>query len=380
MHSPVADTFQPTHLTEMTKEEYSEYSKRIFSIRSEKEFNEAAIYAFRIQYENCPVYREYADLIGTNAEAVDHFTKIPFLPIGLFKKRIVETENGIGFGEGAEKIFSSSATTGMHSSSHIVKDISLYEKSFLKGFEYFYGSPSGYVFLGLLPSYLEREGSSLVYMVDRLMRESSDPDNGYYLYDYGNLYSKLEKLSGSGKKVILFGVTFALVEMAEKMPDIPFGDLIIMETGGMKGRGKEVDRKEFHDRLKKKFSVKSVHSEYGMAELLSQAYSYGDGIFMSPPWMKVSAKDIRDPFKPAASGTEGRLDIIDLANINSCCFIETEDRGETFEKYPSGLSEACCLNKKTCHVPSEVPSEAMTCFTVNGRILNSEIRGCNMLL
>lgn len=334
----------------MDFEEYSNYRKRIFSISGEEDFRQAAMDAFRIQYRSCPVYRKYVDLTGTDVSYIKEPEDIPFLPISLFKSELIETDNDTGTDRN-EVIFSSSATTGMKSSSHIVKDISIYEESFTEGFRHFYGNESEYTILGLLPSYLERTGSSLVYMVDRLMENSGSPDNGYYLYEYRELESKLLELKEKGRKTILFGVTFALLDMAETIDPVSFRDLIVLETGGMKGRGKETSREEVHRILTETLGIEKVHSEYGMAELLSQAYSKGDGIFMTPPWMKVYIRDIHNPFR-TRNVNEGGLNIIDLANINSCCFIETEDRGHF-----SGNG-----------------------FTVDGRIRNAETRGCNMLI
>lgn len=333
--------------------DYKGYIDGIFSIKDSESFRKAALEAFSLQYKYNPVYREYADLTGIVPENVTDIDQIPFLPIKLFKNRKVETALDMDYSGLEQKTFTSSATTGMIPSSHIVRDISIYEKSFLKGFEQFYGKPSEYAFLGLLPSYLERDGSSLVYMVDRLMKESADPDNGYYLYNYTELEGKLRELKDKHKKTILFGVTFALLEMAGTVHDMEFPDLIVIETGGMKGRGKEVRREEVHKILETKFSVKAVHSEYGMAELLSQAYSCGQGVFRTPEWMKVMARDLYDPFSYVKTGHSGGLNIIDLANINSCCFIETEDKGRV-------MSDGS--------------------FTVEGRIKDAELRGCNMLI
>lgn len=240
-------------------------------------------------------------------------------------------------------------------SRHCVTDLSLYEKSFLAGFRHFYGAPEEYVILALLPAYLEREGSSLVYMADRLIKESGHPESGYYLYDHDRLFSTLTELRRGGRKTLLLGVAFALLDFTEKYRIEGPNDswLTVMETGGMKGRREELTRAELHRRLSAGFGLSSVHSEYGMCELLSQAYSAGDGVFRTPPWMKVLIREINNPFKESAPGERGIIHIIDLANRNSCSFIETEDTGRA---WPDGT------------------------FTVEGRLQGSERRGCNMLI
>ena len=254
-----------------------------------------------------------------------------------------------------QKIFYSSSTTGQTPSRHCVLDISLYEESFLGGFRQFYGEPEDYVILALLPSYLEREGSSLVYMADRLIRESGRPESGYYLYDHDRLFSTLTELRQRGQRTLLLGVAFALLDFTEKYSLEGPNDswLTVMETGGMKGRREELSREELHSRLSEGFGLQAIHSEYGMCELLSQAYSKGDGVFRTPDWMRVIIRDINDPFRDAAPGERGIINIIDLANRNSCSFIETEDVGRV---WPDGS------------------------FTVEGRLKGAERRGCNMLI
>jgi phenylacetate-coenzyme A ligase PaaK-like adenylate-forming protein len=249
-------------------------------------------------------------------------------------------------------VFSSSGTTGNQNSRHYVKDISLYEESFFRSFEMFFGKPDDYIILALLPSYLEREGSSLIYMVDHLMQKSDHPENGFYLHEYEELSGKLQILKNQGKKVILIGVSFALLDMAERHP-LDFPDLVIIETGGMKGRRQELVREELHNRLKKAFSVDRICSEYGMTELLSQAYSMGEGLFMTPPWMKILIRDTNDPFTLIADGRTGGINVIDLANIHSCSFIATQDLGK--------------MNKDGR-------------FEVLGRFDNSDVRGCNLMV
>ena len=254
-----------------------------------------------------------------------------------------------------QKIFYSSSTTGQTPSRHCVLNISLYEKSFLGGFRQFYGKPEDYVILALLPSYLEREGSSLVYMADRLIKESGRPEGGYYLYDHDRLFSTLTELRQRGHRTLLLGVAFALLDFTEKYslegPNASW--LTVMETGGMKGRREELSREELHRRLTEGFGLQAIHSEYGMCELLSQAYSKGDGVFRTPDSMQIVIRDINDPFRAAAPGERGIINVIDLANRNSCSFIETEDVGRA---WPDGS------------------------FTVEGRLKGAERRGCNMLI
>ena len=307
---------------------------------------------FQYQYGHCPQYRRYADLLEVRPESVSELNEIPFLPIRFFKQ--YEIMSSAEPDPVPQKIFYSSSTTGQTPSRHCVLDISLYEKSFLGGFRHFYGAPENYVVLALLPAYLEREGSSLVYMADRLIKESAHAESGYYLYDHGRLYGTLSALKARGQKTLLLGVAFALLDFTEHYTlegDNSFW-LTVMETGGMKGRREELSREELHSRLSRGFGLSSIHSEYGMCELLSQAYSSGDGIFRTPAWMKVLIMDINDPFREAGPGRRGIINIIDLANLYSCSFIETEDVGKTT---PDG-------------------------FTVEGRLAGAERRGCNMLI
>lgn len=344
---------------------------KIFSIQGPEQFNALALEAYEFQRENCPVYREYLNLIEKGEFHPESVEQIPFLPIRSFKSRDVLT------GPAAESgvVFTSSATTGMVPSHHIVKDISVYERSFREGFRNFYGESGSYNLLALLPSYLEREGSSLVYMAEKLIAETkaNGAEGGFFLYDHLNLLDNLKKLKG--RKTILLGVSFALLDFAKyakgQIPDPQerksiFSDVIIMETGGMKGRGEELSRKELHSRLSDAFISSPIHSEYGMCELLSQAYSFDEeGVFFTPPWMRALARGIQDPFKILSREPYalGGLNIIDLANINSCCFIETEDSGKVF-------SPEAGDTKRSVHPP----------FTVDGRIKNTERRGCNMLV
>jgi len=338
----------------------------IFNVKDEAHFRRVALEIFRMQSRMCAPYAEYLSILEIEPDAVTDLSSIPFLPIRYFKSRDVVCREELSAGNdktvniGIEKIFTSSATTGMVPARHPVKDISIYEESFLRTFSIFFGNPDKYTILALLPSYLEREGSSLVYMADKLIGLTGKKDSGFYLYNFEELHNTLTKLRNSSEKTILLGVSFALLDFIEKYK-IDFPALTIMETGGMKGRGADISRDKLHILLANGFGVEKIASEYGMAELLSQAYSYGDGLFRTPPWMRILIRDLNNPFKifDFENGEEditnrtGGINIIDLANINSCSFIETEDMGM---KRPGNL------------------------FTISGRISNSERRGCNMLL
>jgi phenylacetate-coenzyme A ligase PaaK-like adenylate-forming protein len=304
---------------------------------------------FRFQYQNNTIYQEYANRVGATPDKVTHWKGIPFLPISFFKTHQVKTTDFE-----PEFIFTSSGTTGSVTSGHPVKKLSLYEESFNRGFLHFYGDPSGYCILGLLPSYLERAGSSLVYMTEKLIKQSGHPLSGLYLYDFDLLARNLQKLKEENQKVILLGVTFALLDFAEAYP-MSLEPMIVMETGGMKGRKKEMTRQEVHSILKQRLGISAVHSEYGMTELLSQAYSKGDGLFECPPWMKICLRDEDDPLSLMETGQKkltGAINVIDLYNIYSCSFIATEDVGRI---YPDGK------------------------FEILGRMDHSDIRGCSLL-
>lgn len=320
---------------------------RIFKIKDDKDFNDLAIKIFHFQFENNPVYRNFVRNLSILPANITHYAQIPFLPVELFKSHKIVS------GDFSPQIcFSSSGTTGMAKSNHLIKDINLYKESFSKGFSYFFGDPEDYVILALLPSYLERDGSSLVFMVESLIEQSRKAESGFYLDELNSLHDLLVRLKDESKKVILFGVSFALLDLAAQFP-IDFPDLIIVETGGMKGRRKELVREELHDILKSAFTIDKVYSEYGMTELLSQAYSKGDGLFETLPWMKVLIRDMNDPFTMLPKGKTGGIDIIDLVNIYSCSFIATQDLGKKNE----GGS-----------------------FEVLGRFDNSDVRGCNLLV
>lgn len=320
---------------------------QIFSIQSEAHFDETAIHIFRHQAEHCQVYKEFISHLAVNPLAVTTINEIPFLPISFFKTHRV-VSNTLP----EEIIFSSSGTTGMVQSQHYVTDVSVYEDSFNKAFEQFYGAAKDTCILALLPSYLERDGSSLIYMVDALLRQSEHPQSGYFLHNHEELYERLKARQHSKEKTILIGVTYALLDFLESYP-IDFPELIVMETGGMKGKRKEMVREELHDILRKGFAVDAIHSEYGMTELLSQAYSAGEGIFDCPNWMKILLRDTNDPLTILHSKQTGGINVIDLANINSCSFIATQDLGRLL---PNGS------------------------FEVLGRFDNADIRGCNLLV
>ena len=319
----------------------------LFSISNQKQFEKIALKTFRYQYENNLVYQEFCDLLHTNVQKVKTLQQIPFLPIQFFKSHTVVSNN-----EAPQAIFTSSGTTGMTTSQHLVTDVSLYEESYRRGFSQFYGNIENYVVLALLPSYLEREGSSLIYMVEDLIQLSNQPESGFYLNNHDELIEKLIELDSQGQNVILIGVTYALLDLIEKRK-FQLQNTIIMETGGMKGKRKEMIREELHQQLCAGFGVSSIHSEYGMTELLSQAYSLGEGIFECPSWMQILIRDTEDTLSYITNGKTGGINVIDLANRNSCSFIATQDLGK---KYANGT------------------------FEVLGRFDNSDIRGCNLMV
>jgi phenylacetate-coenzyme A ligase PaaK-like adenylate-forming protein len=319
----------------------------IFTISNQKQFDKIALKVFRFQYENNLVYREFCDFLKTDVQKVKSIQQIPFLPIQFFKSHsVVSSTNPI------QTTFTSSGTTGMITSKHLVTDVSIYEESYRKGFSQFYGNIEDYVVLALLPSYLEREGSSLIHMVDDLIQLSNQPESGFYLHNYDELIAQLIQLDQAGQNVILIGVTYALLDLIEKHT-FQLENTIIMETGGMKGKRKEMIREELHQQLCEGFGVTAIHSEYGMTELLSQAYSLGEGIFECPSWMQLLVRDTEDALSYIREGKTGGINVIDLANINSCSFIATQDLGK---KYANGS------------------------FEVLGRFDHSDIRGCNLMV
>jgi phenylacetate-coenzyme A ligase PaaK-like adenylate-forming protein len=309
-------------------------------------FDEVALQVFAYQYEQVPVYREFCDSMRRTPDTVCTLNDIPFLPVQFFKSHEV-----IAQGYAAEKIFESSTTSGTIPSRHRVADIELYEQSYLRAFEIFYGDPRQYCLLALLPSYLDRGTSSLLYMADDLIRRSGHELSGFINKDFDELHKRLVLAQQQGQKIFLLGVTYALLDFSEQYP-MDLSGSIIMETGGMKGRRREMTREELHSTLQKAFNVKSIHSEYGMTELLSQAYSTGDGIFRCPPWMRVIARDPYDPMSYVGHDKTGALNIIDLANLYSCSFLSVSDLGRVYED---------------------------SSFEVLGRMDSADIRGCNLM-
>jgi hypothetical protein len=325
----------------------SKIREKIFS-NDNFNFEEIALQLFDFQYTHNLVYKQFVDYLKINAAEVQTVQQIPFLPIEFFKTHRILTKNAE-----TQKIFESSGTTGQITSKHLVADLALYEESFDKGFEQFYGNIEDWTILALLPSYLERDTSSLVYMVDDLIKKSKNPNSGFFLNNLDELAIKIKsQISNPKSQILLIGVTFALLDFAEQF-SMDLSDVIIMETGGMKGRREELTREEVHTILTKAFNVKTIHSEYGMTELLSQGYSKGSGIFEVPKWMKILKRDIYDPMNVSGTPGRGGLNVIDLANIYSCAFIATQD---------------------LVNIKSE--SE----FEVLGRLDNSDIRGCNLMV
>jgi len=324
----------------------NEMQSTTFSNPCPIKFSNFALQLFQYQYGLNKVYQEYCNYLNINPEKIKSIEEIPFLPVSFFKTHRVITGNFI-----PEITFFSSSTTGIQPSKHEIKDISLYEMSFIKSFEYFYGNPRQYVFLALLPSYLEREGSSLIYMIEKLMQLSGKKENDFFLYNHEQLFKILVELKKKKEKTILFGVTYALLDFIENYR-IDFPELILFETGGMKGRRKELIKKEVHHSLQEAFHLQNIHSEYGMCELLSQAYSTGNNIFNTPPWMKFLLRDEKNPLHVSNSLSEGAINIIDLANIHSCAFIATDDLGR---QNGNGVE-------------------------IIGRFDDAEIRGCNLLI
>ncbi|WP_420604340.1 acyl transferase [Flagellimonas sp.] len=320
--------------------------QHIFSIATPTEFELLALKVFGFQFKNNPVYQTFCKHLGKSPSNVLHVDEIPFLPIEFFK-----THKIVSSPKKPDAIFESSGTTAGNTSKHHVTDIELYRQSYNKGFASFYGPIEEYCVLALLPSYLEREGSSLVYMVNDLVARSKHPDSGFYLYDLKTLREKLAQLEKQRTKTLLIGVSFALLDLAEQHP-MNLKHTIIMETGGMKGRRKELIREELHFILKNAFGVSKIHSEYGMTELLSQAYSSGDGLFKCPPWMEVMTRNTEDPLSIQPHGKTGGINVIDLANVYSCSFIATQDLGKT---HKNGT------------------------FEILGRFDHSDIRGCNLM-
>lgn len=327
-------------------------SKNIFNIQTEQDFLNASLKTFRYQYENVEIYRKFVDYLNINTDEVDDLSKIPFLPIEMFKNHQILDKNMT-----TDLFFQSSGTTQMNLSKHFIANTDLYEESIYKSFEQFIGKPEDFIFLGLLPSYLEKQNSSLIYMVDYLMKKSAKPENGYFLYNHSDLFNLLNQLQH--KKVILFGVSFALLdfldychsEHSEETLSI-LENLIVIETGGMKGRKEEMTKDELLKILQEGFKTDKIYSEYSMTELLSQAYSLGNNEYQCPNWMRIKIRNAEDPFSYEKEGRTGAINIIDLANTHSCSFIATQDLGKI-------------IGDK---------------FQVLGRIDHSDIRGCSLLV
>jgi len=318
-----------------------------FNIHNNIDFSKIALEIFKFQANNCSVYKQFLSLLNVDIHKVKTINQIPFLPIQFFKShKILSSKNEI------KETFLSSGTTGNTQSKHYVTDISIYEESFSLGFEKFYGSIENYTVLALLPSYLERNGSSLIYMANYFIEKSKKSKSGFYINNLDELRENLIELDKNNEKVLLIGVSFSLLDLVESN-SFKLKNTVIMETGGMKGRRKELIRDELHRILKEGFGVDTIHSEYGMTELLSQAYSKGNGIFKCPPWMKILTRDTEDALTILPNGKSGGINVIDLANINSCSFIATQDLGKT---YADGT------------------------FEVLGRFDDSDIRGCNLMV
>tara|TARA_B110000881_G_C18566809_1_gene513137 strand:- start:628 stop:1605 length:978 start_codon:yes stop_codon:yes gene_type:complete len=321
------------------------FVEEIFNIHSEEEFVKICLQIYELQMDNNPIYSAYSQII-LKGEIPKKLEEIPFLPIEFFK-----TEQIICVTQKIEEIFLSSGTTG-NQSKHLVSDLSIYENSFQNAFQLFYGDITDYCILSLLPNYREREGSSLIYMVDDLIKRSKHPKSGFYLNNYKEVSETILELEKNGQKTLLIGVSYALLDLAKDYP-MKLENTIIMETGGTKGKRKELLKEELHKILKEAFSLDSIHSEYGMTELLSQSYSEGDNIFKTPPWKKVLIRDVNDPLTILGKNRSGGINIIDLANIYSCPFIATQDLGRLHEDES---------------------------FSVLGRFDNSDVRGCNLLV
>ena len=318
----------------------------IFDIKNDDEFTEIALQIFRFQVQNNPVYHRFIKYLNVDIQKVNKLTDIPFLPIQFFKDYKV-----VASPEPFDAVFKSSGTTGMTRSRHYVKFLNVYEESFTRAFSYFYGDITQYTILALLPSYIAQGDSSLVYMTQRLIEKTQHKNSGFYLHNHDALAKILRQLDAQNQKTLLIGVSYALLDLVEKH-NFNLRHTIVMETGGMKGRRKEMIRKELHEKLKKGFGVENIHSEYGMTELLSQSYSKGKGIFQSPPWQKILIRDTEDPFNYLPERKIGGINVVDLANMYSCSFIATQD-----------------LGRKTGNN-----------FEISGRFDHSDVRGCNLLI
>lgn len=330
---------------------YVNLTERIFSLPkgNDEAFNKLAVEVFNLQYANNKVYKAFVDQLKIDVTDVDTLFKIPFLPIEFFKTQKVVTAFAV---PNRPVSFTSSGTTQTGTSVHYVQDVTLYEESFGKCFRLFFGDPKDYCVLALLPSYLERSGSSLVYMAQKLIDDSKHPQSGFYLHNQDDLINTINNLKQQDQKTLLLGVSYALLDLADKNISLP-ANFVVMETGGMKGTRKEMLKEELHAVLKDKFKLETIFSEYGMTELLSQGYSLQNGLFQNPPWMRVLTRDTSDPFTYTTASKTGGINVIDLANINSCSFIATQDLGKI---HPDNT------------------------FELMGRFDNSDIRGCNLLI
>lgn len=322
--------------------------ENIFDIKTEQDFLAASLKTFRYQYNHVEIYRKFVDYLKINPDEIDSLVKIPFLPIEMFKNHDILSQN-----VSTDLYFQSSGTTQMNLSTHFIADENIYQKSIYKSFEQFIGRPEDFIFLGLLPSYLEKQHSSLIYMVDYLMKKSAKPENGYFLYNHSDLFDVLNTLKE--KKVILFGVSFALLDFLDSIANKQISkstNLTVIETGGMKGRKEEMTKDELLKILQEGFQTDKIYSEYSMTELLSQAYSLGENVYQCPNWMRIMVRNAEDPFSYEKEGKTGAINIIDLANIYSCSFIATQDLGK-------------------------IEGDK---FQVLGRIDHSDIRGCSLLV
>ncbi len=345
--------------------------QNIFNIKTESESRQACLETFRYQYQYIEIYRKFVGYLNIDPQTVDAVEKIPFLPIEMFKNHVVTDRN-----LPAEKYFQSSGTTQLNRSKHYIADFNLYEESIYRSFSTFIGAPEDYIFLGLLPNYSENPHSSLIYMVDFLMKKSGKPENGYFLYNHAELFDLLSQLSLQNKKVILFGVSFALLDFLDFCKTPPqnhsntqilnnSNTLTVIETGGMKGRKEEMTKDELLKILQNGFRTDKIFSEYSMTELLSQAYSMGENIYETPSWMRILVRNTEDPFSYVEAGRTGALNIIDLANRHSCSFIATQDLGKILTDSEKASSTLFLRNDK---------------FQVLGRIDHSDIRGCSLLI
>jgi len=322
----------------------------IFNIKTEKEFEKISLEVFKYQAQYNKIYRKYLSLLNIEPNAIKKIENIPFLPISFFKfHKVITGEES----KPIEAVFKSSGTTSNNRSHHFITDLKIYIQSFTKGFNHFFGDFKEYCFLALLPSYIEQGDSSLVFMITHFIKNSKCKESGFYLSDFKKLKQKIIDLNKKKKKIILFGVSYSLIDFAKFCNFEQTNSLMVFETGGMKGKRKEIPKEDLHNILKKGFGVKTIYSEYGMTELLSQAYSKGNGLFKTVPWMKIFIRDRYDPFHLLGNGKTGGINIIDLANINSCAFIETEDLGK---KYADGS------------------------FEILGRFDSADIRGCNLMI